>query len=136
MKRHFFEGPAVMVLAAAVVTIFLPALPTAAQTKHPCSKDFEQHCSHVSPGGGRLLSCYKERKDKMSAACQAWAERLLANAAVLKEGCSKDIDSYCNFEKGDPLEMLGCLQGKYLNLTPECNEALSTFRWRYPKHVQ
>jgi hypothetical protein len=42
----------------------------------------------------------------------------------------------CNIEKGDPLAMLGCLQGNYVSLSPECNTALNKFKWLYPQPVR
>jgi hypothetical protein len=72
----------------------------------------------------------------MSANCKAWAEGVKANAAVLKEACAKEIDMGCNIEKGDPLAMLGCLQGNYVSLSPECNTALNKFKWLYPQPVR
>jgi hypothetical protein len=117
---------------AAVLIVLASALPAFAEETNPCVKDFKQYCSHVTPGGGRLVQCYEQYKDKMSAACKDWAERVKANAAVTKEACSKEIDLSCNSEKGDPLEMLDCLQGNYIHLSPECVEALNQFKWRYP----
>jgi hypothetical protein len=126
----------VIVTTAAVLMPLSAALPAFAQEANPCAKDFAQYCSHVTPGGGRLVRCYEENKDKMSAACRAWAEGAKANAAALKEACSKEIDARCNIEKGDPLGMLNCLQGNYINLSSECVAALNKFKWRYPQPVR
>jgi hypothetical protein len=103
---------------------------------NPCTKDFKQYCSDVTPGGGRLVRCYEERKDKMSAECRAWAEGAKANAAIAREACAKEIDLLCGFHKGDPFGMLDCLQGNYINLSPECAAKLNEFKWRYPKPAQ
>jgi hypothetical protein len=121
-----------VVISGAVFMLFSAALPAFAQDINPCAKDLKQYCYDVKPGGGRLLRCYEDNKDKMSPACKAWAERVKSNAAALKEACSKEIDAGCNFEKGDPLEVINCLQGNYTSLSPECTSTLNQFKWLHP----
>ncbi len=117
--------------------LFIAALPVFAQTiTTPCTNDLKQFCGDVTHGGGRLVSCYQQKKDQMSAACRVYADGAIANAAVLKKACSKEIDARCNFEKGDPLEMLDCLQGNYIDLSGECRDSLNEFKGRYRKPVQ
>jgi hypothetical protein len=133
MKRSISAVSMVIAMTLVALLALSAALPAYAQEANPCAKDFAQYCSHVTPGGGRLVRCYEEYKDSMSAACRAWAEGAKANAAVLKEACSKEIDARCNIEKGDPLAMIGCLQGNYVSLSSECVAALNKFKWRYPQ---
>ncbi len=133
MKWSITVVSVVIVLAASILMLFWTRLPSFAQEASPCAKDFAQYCGHVTPGGGRLVRCYEENKNSMSAACRAWAEGVKANASVLKEACAKEIDMSCNIEKGDPLAMLGCLQGHYVSLSPECIGALNKFKWLYPQ---
>ena len=134
MRRTIFVVSAVF--AGAVVMMLIAAMPALSQSASPCAKDIKEYCGSESPGGGRLLRCYEEKKDKMSGGCRAWAEGAKENAAVLKGLCSKTIDARCNFEKGDPLEMLECLQSNYIELTRECAEKLNEFKGRYPKPVK
>jgi hypothetical protein len=122
-----------VIVAASVLMMFLTPAPAFAHETNPCAKDFKEVCSDVKPGGGRLARCYEERKDKMSPACQAWAERVKAHGAVLKEACAKELDSWCNFEKGDPYETLDCLRSNYISLSHECLEKFNEFKNRYPK---
>ncbi len=136
MKRSISEVSMVIVMTLMALLVLSAALPAFAQEASPCAKDFAQYCGHITPGGGRLVRCYEEYKDSMSAACRAWAEGAKANAATLKEACSKEIDARCNIEKGDPLAMLGCLQGNYVSLSSECVAALNKFKWRYPQPVR
>ena len=133
MKRTIFAVPAV--LAGAVIMMMSAALPSFAQSASPCAKDIKEYCGNETPGGGRLLRCYEEKKDKMSAGCRAWAENAKQYATIVKEACSKTIDARCNYEKGDPLEMLECLQSNYVDLSYECRERLNEFKGRYPKPV-
>ena len=104
MKRTVLVIRAVLAGAVVVIMTFVAALPAFAQSSSstPCANDIKEYCGEVSPGGGRLLRCYEEKKDKMSSACRAWAEHAKANGAIVKAACSKTLDGRCNFEKGDP----------------------------------
>jgi hypothetical protein len=129
----------VMVMAAAVVSVLAlisgPVVSNA-QSGNPCDEDMRTVCSDVTQGGGRLLSCYEQRKDKISVQCKAWVEAAKANAEVAKKACAKEIETGCSTEKGDPLEMLDCLQGHYLDLSKQCMEQLNQFKYRYPPPVK
>jgi hypothetical protein len=132
MKQFISAVHLVIVMSLMVLLALLASLTAFAQETSPCAKDFAQYCGHITRGGGRLLRCYEENKGLMSAACRAWAEGVKANATAVKEACAKEIDMRCNIEKGDPLAMLGCLQGNYVSLSPECSAALNKFKWLYP----
>lgn len=119
------------VLTMTVLAVF--ETPAAAQTARPCEEDMAKYCSGIQPGGGRLLKCYEEQKMNMSSACVSWAEYLKQNASSLVDACSKTIEARCNFEKGDPLAMLNCLQSNYIDLQPKCVEQLNRFNNYYPK---
>lgn len=137
MNRTICGISAVVVAGmAAVMMMLIATQPAMAQSTSPCAKDMKEYCSSELPGGGRLLQCYEANKDKMSASCKAWAENAKSNAAVAKEACSSMIDARCNREKGDPLEMLECLQSNYVDLTVECREKLNTFKGKYPLPVK
>jgi hypothetical protein len=41
----------------------------------PCKADVEKLCPNVQPGGGRIIACMKENKDKLSEACKAALEK-------------------------------------------------------------
>jgi hypothetical protein len=135
MRRTIFAVTAVMPVTVAVLVMLSAAPPVFAQSSSPCMEDIKTVCGDVTKGGGRLLRCYEERKDKISTDCRAWVEGAKANAEVVKKACSKEIDARCNFEKGDPLEMLDCLQGNYIDLSMQCRERLNEFKGRYPKPV-
>jgi hypothetical protein len=134
MRRSIFVVTATFV--GTVIMMLVAAMPAFAQSASPCANDLKEYCGTESPGGGRLLRCYEEKKDKMSADCRAWAEAAKNRGARVKKACSKTLDARCNFEKGDPLEMLECLQSNYVDLTVECREELNEFKGRYPKPVK
>ncbi len=136
MKLSISKASMVMAMMITGLMLLSPGLPASAEETNPCAKDLAQYCSHVTPGGGRLVRCYEENKNSMSPACRSWAEGVKANAEMLKEACSKEIDARCNSEKGDPLATIGCLQGNYVSLSAECVTALNQFKWRYPQPVR
>lgn len=126
----------VITSAGTVLMMLLTALPSFGQTPNPCAGDFAKYCSDVTPGGGRLVRCYEQNKDKMSAACVGWAEGAKANADILKTACADMIDARCDSEKGDPLAMLNCLQSNYVDLSVDCRVKLNAFKEMYPQPVQ
>ncbi len=137
MKPSVTVLPAILVKTAAVVTMLMAALPASAQlTSTPCTEDFAKHCSYVTPGGGRLVKCYEEKKNLMSPACVAYAESAKTNGAALAQACSQEIGWGCASEKGDPLGMLQCLQGQYVRLSPGCVQKLNEFKSRFPQPAQ
>jgi hypothetical protein len=136
MIRFFKTVTMVIVVLAAVLMALPEARPAYALDVGPCTNDFQQYCSDVTPGGGRLVRCYEERKDKMSIECIGWAEGAKANAAALKAACAKEIDAGCNFWQGDPFGSIDCLQSNYINLSMGCRVQLNEFKGRYPKPLQ
>lgn len=132
MKGIFSSVSTVVVFASTVFMMLVAPVPALAQQSNPCTNDFKQFCSDVSPGGGRLLRCYEEKKDKMSAACVGWAELIKSNAEVARAVCAKDIESSCSISKGDPLAMVNCLQSNYIDLSMDCRNKLNEFKAMYP----
>jgi hypothetical protein len=57
-----------LALVALTATAFAQT-PTAEQ-RAACGADVKKFCSNVTPGGGRLIKCLSEQKDKVSAACR------------------------------------------------------------------
>ena len=135
MKRTIMDLRTVLAVTMVVSIIVIAALPAFAQSTSPCAADRKEFCGSETAGGGRLLQCYEANKDKVSPGCRAWAERAKSNAAVVRDACQKTLDARCNFEKGDPLETVDCLQSNYIELTVECRERLNVFKGMYPKPV-
>ncbi len=131
MRRTIYDVPAAFAGITAALMMLVTALPATAQLTSPCTNDFQQFCSDVTPGGGRLVRCYEENKTKMSTDCIGWAEGAKANAAALKAACGDMIDARCSFEKGDPLAVLNCLQSNYIDLSVNCRVKLNAFKNNY-----
>ena len=46
-------------------------------TRQACQADMQKLCNGVQPGGGRIMQCFKQHKDELSAPCKAAiAERM------------------------------------------------------------
>ena len=134
MKPCISSLTVILLKTAVVVTMLMAALPASAQlTSTPCTDDFAKHCSSVTPGGGRLVRCYEEKKNLMSPGCVAYAEAAKTNAAVLTKACEQEISWGCTSERGDPFGMLQCLQGQYVRLSPGCVQKLNEFKSRFPQ---
>jgi hypothetical protein len=136
MKRTIVTLLVLVTGSMAVMMLLVSAPPAFAQSTSPCAADIKEYCGRESPGGGRLLRCYEEQKDKMSPGCRAWAENAKTHAAVVRDTCSKFIDARCNFEKGDPLAVLECLQSNYSDLEVPCREKINQFKGMYPMPVK
>ena len=138
MKQYHAVSLLLFVLSLSVLALPMTVQPAMAQaygSQWPCADDMNKFCSGVTTGGGKLFDCYEQQKQNMSAQCVAWAEYLKKNAGDLGAACSKEIDARCNSEKGDPMEMLDCLQSNYIDLSPKCVNKLNQFKNYYPKPV-
>lgn len=75
-----------------------------------CRDDAKKHCASVQPGGGRLMTCLKDKQSELSPACQA--------ALPVMERCAQEVKSACGTtgKRG----MRECLRSQSDKISPEC----------------
>lgn len=136
MIRYVKTPTAAIVLTAAFLMALSAAMPSYALDVGPCTDDFNTYCGDVTPGGGRLVQCYEQNKNKMSADCIGWAETAKANAQALGAVCADMLNARCQSEQGDPFSQIDCLQSNYIDLKPTCVQKLNQFKGQYPKPIK
>jgi hypothetical protein len=52
--------------------------PTGGASRGPCRADVEKLCPNVQPGGGRIIACLKQNKNKVSDSCKSMIEKARA----------------------------------------------------------
>jgi len=64
-----------MLRTSIIAATLVAALPAFAQNqaalRNACQADFARNCPGVSPGGGRLITCFKEKQAQFSDGCKA-----------------------------------------------------------------
>ena len=136
MERFIYAASLVRVMTVAVLVLLSAAVSASALNVGPCTDDFNQYCSDVTPGGGRLVQCYEQNKNKMTADCVGWAESAKVSGQALRAACADMLDARCQSEQGDPFASIDCLQSNDVDLTPKCVQKLNEFKGRYPKPIQ
>jgi hypothetical protein len=125
-----------LILTALVSPLVVqPAMAQAYGSQWPCADDMNKFCSGVSTGGGKLFDCYEQQKQNMSAQCVSWAENLKRTGGELRDACAKEIAARCSSQRSDSMELLDCLQGNYIDLSPKCVDKLNRYKSSYPKRV-
>jgi hypothetical protein len=91
---RFFFGGLKMKSSALILSLCLLALtgPTLAdqppatpspeamnEARAACATDIQTLCSGVQPGGGRILACLKEHRDKVSDGCKKAVQKATQN---------------------------------------------------------
>lgn len=63
-----------MLRTAIIAATLVATLPALAQDRgalrNACQADFARNCPGVSPGGGRLVACFKEKQSQFSDGCK------------------------------------------------------------------
>lgn len=68
------------VLISLVIGSYMPAQAQhAREAIRACYVDYDRYCSHVVPGGGRILACLADNRDKLSHRCAKTLYRVQDN---------------------------------------------------------
>lgn len=96
-----------------------------------CSKEIKTYCSSVTPGGGRLVSCARAHRDKLSSECVYainragyWLSYLARTLNYVVSQCKADALKYCPKIKLGEERVLNCLSANKPKLNKYCGLAL------------
>ena len=96
-----------------------------------CQKEIESYCSQVTPGEGRLLSCFYAHEDKLSVQCinalydgMATLERAVEAISYVASQCRDDIDTLCGETVPGEGRVAECLVEKKAEVSPICATAI------------
>jgi hypothetical protein len=121
----------------AALTIFAQAGQAVAQSSvvedvvAACEAEIVTYCSQVTPGNGRLLSCFRAHEDKLSVRCinglydgMQMLERIIETISYVANQCSEDIDAHCGATVPGEGRIAVCLLDKKPQLTTRCRGAI------------
>ena len=96
-----------------------------------CETEINTYCSQVTPGNGRLLSCFYAHEDKLTVQCinglydgMATLERIIESISYVASQCSEDIDAFCGATVPGEGRIAVCLLDKKPQLTSRCRGAI------------
>ncbi len=96
-----------------------------------CEKEIDAYCSQVTPGDGRLLSCFYAHEDKLSIQCvnalydgMAALERAVDAISYVANQCRDDIDTHCGETIPGEGRVLKCLLAKKADVSDTCSGAI------------
>ena len=99
-----------------------------------CESEIITYCSQVTPGNGRLLSCFRAHEDKLSVQCinglydgMAMLERIIETISYVANQCAEDIDAHCGATVPGEGRIAVCLIDKKPQLTARCRGAIDEF---------
>lgn len=78
--------------------------------KGACRDDAKKFCASVQPGGGRVMTCLKEKQAELSPACQT--------TLPVMERCAQEVKSACG--AAGKRGMRECLRSQPDKISPEC----------------
>ena len=72
-----------MLRTAIIAATLVATLPALAQdqgaVRNACKADFTRNCPGISPGGGRLIACFKEKQAQFSEGCRTAMQSVQAS---------------------------------------------------------
>ena len=96
-----------------------------------CEKEIDTYCSQVTPGEGRLLSCFYAHEDKLSVQCvnalydgMATLERAVEAISYVASQCRDDIDTHCGETIPGEGRVIRCLLAKKADVSKACSGAI------------
>lgn len=91
-----------------------------AQGDGPCAKDREALCGSIKPGGGAIINCMKENKDKLSEQCKMHLETMKHHMNDMKDACKADAEKFCSDQRPGKGRLMRCMRDNKEKLSAEC----------------
>jgi hypothetical protein len=96
-----------------------------------CSQEIRTLCARVTPGEGRLFTCFAAHEDRLSENCAGALHEvtprlgaMAGSIAFIETSCKSEIEKSClNVELGKG-RFTRCLKAQYDDATPICQQAL------------
>ena len=102
-----------------------------------CEADLKAYCSQVTPGNGRILSCFYAHEDKISDSCDAAIEDqanlldwFFESMRYALDQCADDIQKHCTDVAYGGGRVLSCLVEETSPLTDSCKTLVEEMRDR------
>ena len=96
-----------------------------------CENEIITYCNQVTPGNGRMLSCFYAHEDKLTVQCinglydgMATLERIVETISYVATQCAEDIDAFCGATVPGEGRIAVCLLDKKPQLTSRCRGAI------------
>jgi hypothetical protein len=96
-----------------------------------CQAEIQTYCRQVTPGQGRMLSCFYAHEDKLSVQCinalydgMATLERTVEAISYVASQCRADIDTHCGATVPGEGRIAKCLLEKKADLSEPCVGAI------------
>lgn len=114
-----------------------------AALKKACKGDVEKLCSDVTPGEGRIMSCFDAKSDQLSPGCKKeWtatqaniSEKMDKANLAFRKNCGGDINKYCSTVPQGRGRILDCLNLHEDNLSQSCKNLQATLKQRAAQYL-
>lgn len=121
-----------------LIAVFVLTLPNLVQAQSiveqvtkACENEIQTYCSQVTPGEGRLLSCFYAHEDKLSVQCinalydgMAALERAVEAISYVANQCRDDIDTICGETVPGEGRIATCLLDNKSIVSAQCSTAI------------
>jgi hypothetical protein len=115
-------------LAVLVLILFLLSAwttgPIFAEEARPCAEDIANFCKDVKPGGGRIITCLKNREGELSSLCKNKLQEIQKRLDEAKRTCTNDIEKFCKSVEPGEGRIARCLEEHTPELSPACAEKM------------
>lgn len=92
-----------------------------------CSADRERFCANVPSGGGRIVRCLMDNRERLTPACRPHIERA-ATIGNAWSSCRSDVERFCYNVMPGGGRVVACLNGNRDRLTPACRRGMDDAR--------